>query len=98
MSASSVELGLGEVREEVLADDGQVRHARFLQALAPGVGEAGVGAAGVVFAGAALEQRLALEPVDQAREPAARELRLLGEVAHPHPPAAAPRRGGCSTS
>ena len=36
MSASSAQLALGEVREELLADDRQMRAARFLQALAPG--------------------------------------------------------------
>ena len=40
------------------------RDARFLQALAAGLGEAGVGAPGVVAAGAALEQPVALEAVD----------------------------------
>ena len=50
--------------------------------------QARVGAARVVFAGAALEQLLPLEPVDQSCEPAARQLRLLGQVAHPHAPAA----------
>ncbi len=55
-------------------------------ALAPGIGQAGVGAARVVLARAALQQAVALEAVDQAREPAARQLGLLGQVAHAHPP------------
>ena len=68
--------------------DRQVGHASFFQALAPGRGQAGVGAAGVVFAGAALQQPVALEAIDEPREAAARELCLLGEVAHPHRPPA----------
>ena len=58
------------------------------QPLAPGRRQAGVGPAGVVFAGAALEQLLALEAVDQPRQAAARELGLLGQVAHAHAPSA----------
>ena len=53
----------------------------------PSVGEAGVGAASVVFAGAALQEPLLFEAVGESREPAARELGLLGEVAHAHLPA-----------
>ena len=54
----------------------------------PGVRQAGVGAARVVVAGAALQQAVALQSVDQPRQAAARELSLLGQVAHPHAPAA----------
>ncbi len=62
----------------------------------PAVRQAGVGAARVVVAGAALEQPLALEAVDQARQAAARQLRLLGQVAHPHAPAARLLAGGAA--
>ena len=82
------ELGLGEMREEVLADDEQMGAPRFLEADAARRRETGVGPARVVRAGAALEQLLALEPVDEPREPAARELGALGEFAHPHAPVA----------
>ena len=94
MSARLVQLGLVEMREELLAHDRQVGAARCLQALAADAREARVGAARVVFAGAALEQPVALEAVDHARQAAARELRLLGEVAHPHASPGRLARGG----
>ena len=72
----------------MLSDDRQMRAASFHQPLPAGLREARIGAAGVVLAGAALQQLLALQAVDQPRQPAARELRLLGQVAHAHAPAA----------
>src|SRR5438034_9499983 len=48
------ELGLGEMREEVLAHDRQVGYAGLFEALTAGLREAGIGAARVVIAGTAL--------------------------------------------
>ena len=64
------------------------------QALAAALGEAGIGAPRVVVAGAALQQPVALEAVDEPGQAAARELGLLGQFAHPHSPAGAPPRDG----
>src|SRR5439155_24866771 len=71
------QLTLGEQRDEVLPYDPHVRAPRLLQALAASVGETGVRPARVVIAGAAMKQAVALEPVGQARQPAALQLRLL---------------------
>src|SRR5438309_2320807 len=79
-----VELFLAEAREEVLAHDCEVRPARFGETFAAEIGEARERSARVLFAGAPRQEPLALESVDQPREPAARELRLSGEVAHAH--------------
>src|SRR5437588_6048726 len=82
------QLLLGEAQEEVLAHDREVRAARLADAPAPRLRQAGEGAAGVVFAGAALQEVVALEAVDEPGQAAARKLRLLGEVAHSHSSAA----------
>ncbi len=86
--ASVSSSGSEKQREEVLTYDRHVRAACLCEALAAEIGQAGVGAARVVLAGAALQQAVALEAVDQAGEPATRELGLLGEVAHAHAPGA----------
>jgi hypothetical protein len=59
--------------------------ARSLHAFSAAVGETRVGTAGVVLASTTAEQLIALQAVNQACEPAARELDMLGEVAHAHP-------------
>src|SRR6266566_8538089 len=70
------QLALGEARAEVLAHDPDLRAAGFLQALAAGVGQARIGPARVVVAGASVKQPVALEPVDEPRQAAARKLRV----------------------
>src|SRR2546423_9608465 len=76
-----LQLGWGEPRDELLTHERQVRSARLLQALATFGGKAGVGASRVVVARAAVEQAIALEPVDEPGQAAARELGMFGEVA-----------------
>ncbi len=72
------------MREEVLAHHRAVSPTGCLQALAATIGEAGIGATRVVFAAAPSQQLVALQPVHQACEAAARKLGLLGEIAHAH--------------
>ncbi len=82
------QLALGEAREEVLAHDRQMRPVLPRAGLARCRSGRRTSLARVLFAGTALQQLLALQAVHQPRQPAARELRLLCEVAHAHSPAA----------
>jgi membrane protein DedA with SNARE-associated domain len=59
------QLALGETREEVLSHDRQMRAARFFQALPAELGQTCVGPTRVVVARAALQQFVALQPIDQ---------------------------------
>jgi hypothetical protein len=72
------------MREEMLANDRTMGATGGIQALPTSTGKTRVSATSVVFASAALEQLVALQTVHQAREAAARELGLLGKVAHTH--------------
>lgn len=69
----------------MLAHDRPVGSACGLQTFSAALGEAGIGASGVVLASAAAEQLVSLEAVYQTGEAAARELGVLGQVAHAHP-------------
>ena len=70
-AGEQLELLRGEEVEEHRAHAGEVRRARRREPLATERGELGERAAGVVVAGDALEQALPLQPVDEARQPAA---------------------------
>ena len=64
------------------ADAVEVVGASGVDLLAPGPGENGVVAAAVVAAAPTLDQSLALEPIDEAGDPAAAEQQAIGELAH----------------
>ena len=84
MRAEGVDLVRLEAVEEVPADAGEVsRAARAASSSRAGVGEQGVVAAAVVLAALALDQALAVEPVDEPGDPAAAEQQPVGELAHP---------------
>src|SRR4051812_18641539 len=69
--AEPVEIGVGQVLEEVPAHAVEVRPAGRGELVAARVGEHGERAAPVGLAGLAPDVALALEAVDQARQPAA---------------------------
>src|SRR5438132_1204836 len=65
------ELALGEMREEVLPDDGEMGDAGRPQQLEPRLRQTCVGAARIVIARAALQQAVSLEAVDEPGQSAA---------------------------
>ena len=78
------ELGRREVLEEVAAHALEVGDRRGREPRTAVVGEVGICAAGVVRARDALDEPVALQPVDEPRQPATAQQHRLGDVAHAH--------------